>query len=227
VFWSHVQSEGFLNYEIPAAEGEYEMLLGTLRFIHKTIICEKQSPFLWVDYFCLRQCQPDFTPQIVCKLIKEIGTLATLIGFSIYFPPMCALRIENAQFAWAPYLERSFCILELYAAVIGGAEMICNSGWKPADVQKLLEKSKPDESWPWAAYWRGPIDSKAASTRRTEDKELIDQFITDSIGFEQLNKLITEALCDNSANQEHINEGLRRQGLRRGTMALTPYRYRR
>jgi hypothetical protein len=43
------------------------MLLGTLRFMHKTVSC--YSNFFWIDYFCLRQCQADFEPQVILKLV--------------------------------------------------------------------------------------------------------------------------------------------------------------
>ena len=93
---------------------------------------------------------------------------------------------------------------------------LATTGWNLEDVQLLLskspglglERSRLDD-FQWGAYWRGPVDSKAASTRPTEDKEHIDQFITRSIGFEKLNRLITDALYESSTNQAHINEGLR------------------
>jgi hypothetical protein len=107
------------------------MLLGTLHFIHKTVSSEGSKVF-WVDYFCLRQYQQDFEPKTVLEVVKEIDTLAALIGFSMQVPPGSAPRMEAAYqgwkraFTWAPYLERDFCILKLCAAVIGGAVLACN-----------------------------------------------------------------------------------------------------
>ena len=58
----------------------------------------------WLDHFVLRQCQPDFTPKVVIEVIKEIGL--------VFADIKRGTGIGN--------LARSFCVLELYAAVAWG-----------------------------------------------------------------------------------------------------------
>merc|ERR1712196_496730 len=65
----------------------------------------KDQRFLWIDLFCLRQCLADFTPNAVVELIRDTGCFAAMIDWK-----------------WT-YVKRSFCIIELYAAVLGDCKL--------------------------------------------------------------------------------------------------------
>merc|ERR1711937_365847 len=64
--------------------------------------------FYWVDYFTLRQCQPDFIPLAIVEVIRDTGNVVVDVKFG--------KGIGN--------LERSFCVLELYAAVAGNCNLV-------------------------------------------------------------------------------------------------------
>jgi hypothetical protein len=71
-------------------------------------------------------------------LIKKIGILVSDIDFKINE------RVQGASFKNANYLKRSFCILELYAAVAGGAKLLCNTGRSSQDLELVLEDRIPN-----------------------------------------------------------------------------------
>ena len=80
------------------------------------------------------------------------------------------------------YLTRSFCILEIFAAVDAGATLLVQMHFLRAfDVTAELAAN--------------PVDAKAAQTRREKDKATIDGFVEAmSGGFERLNTTITAAI---------------------------------
>jgi hypothetical protein len=76
------------------------------------------------------------------------------------------------------YLKRSFCILELYAALVSHGQLIC--------------KTTPS----FTVYFAGnKVNSAEASTRRPEDKALIDGFIVAEVsgGFEEFDRVVKDA----------------------------------
>ena len=77
------------------------------------------------------------------------------------------------------YLRRSFCILELYATIVGSAKLLCKGEYVPEILSEKLSEQ--------------PISAKAAETRRLQDKELIDEFISSSIGFAEFDRVVTDA----------------------------------
>ena len=85
------------------------------------------------------------------------------------------------------YLTRSFCILELFATVEGGAKLL---------VQMHVVRAF-DVAAELAAR---PVDARAAKTRREADKAKIDGFVESMEGgFERLNTTITEAIKEAAA----------------------------
>ena len=119
---------------------------------------------IWVDAFCLRQCQNDFTPEEVVALVKHIG--ATFVNF-------------DGPTSGSLYLTRSFCILETFAAVQSGDKMMT-----------LLPRNGPLRNRGCPLLSTLPnysVDSKNAQTRRQKDKELVDSFIANGVGFEVCN----------------------------------------
>jgi hypothetical protein len=77
------------------------------------------------------------------------------------------------------YLNRPFCILELYETVVSNAELLCYPCVlaKGAKLREMLAER--------------PVDAEAATTRNPEDKGLIDDFIRTTTGFERVNMSAT------------------------------------
>ena len=122
------------------------------------------------DYTTLKQCQNDFDLPRIRQVIKEIN-----------------LTIAELDFDLQAYLTRSFCILELFATVEGGAKLLVQMHYLRAfDVAAELAAR--------------PVDARAAKTRREADKAKIDGFVESMEGgFERLNTTITEAIKEAAA----------------------------
>ena len=122
------------------------------------------------DYTTLKQCQQDFDLPRIRQIIKQIG-----------------LTLAELDFDLQAYLTRSFCVLELYGTVAGGAKLLVQMHWlRAVDVAAELAAR--------------PVDAKAAKTRREADKEKIDGFVEAMPGgFEALNATITKAIKEAAA----------------------------
>ena len=122
------------------------------------------------DYTTLKQCQNDFDLPRVRQVIKEIG-----------------LTLAELDFDLQAYLTRSFCILELFATVEGGAKLLVQMHYLRAfGVEAELAAR--------------PVDAAKAKTRREADKAKIDGFVEAMPGgFERLNATITTAIKEAAA----------------------------
>ena len=122
------------------------------------------------DYTTLKQCQNDFDLPRVRQVIKEIG-----------------LTLAELDMDLQAYLTRSFCILELFATVEGGAKLLVQMHFLRAfDVEAELAAR--------------PVDAAKAKTRREADKAKIDGFVEAMPGgFERLNATITTAIKEAAA----------------------------
>jgi hypothetical protein len=124
---------------------------------------DKTATFWWIDYFSLRQCQNDFKPEQVVQLVEAIGITMAELP--------CTSDLS--------YFRRSFCILELYATLKGRADLMFSVPGDGAGMKRALEAE--------------PINTAAAATRSLDDKDLIDAFITQSLGFERMDAAVTAA----------------------------------
>jgi hypothetical protein len=147
---------------------------------HQFSLPPKGAQYFWLDYFCLRQCQSDFKVEQVIALIKEIAlTIAELGG-----------EEESLE-----YLKRSFCILELYATVVSDAKLLCATELEPHTMRKMLTAD--------------PVKSFNAQTRSPTDKTAIDNYITESVGFEKMDAIATErALAGADAYARALDAGM-------------------
>ena len=117
------------------------------------------------DYTTLKQCQSDFDLPRVRQVVKEIG-----------------LMLAELDFDLQAYLTRSFCILEIFAAVDAGATLLVQMHYLRAFGVAVELAARP-------------VDAKAAQTRRDKDKATIDGFVEAMPGgFETLNAKIDEAI---------------------------------
>ena len=122
------------------------------------------------DYTTLKQCQNDFDLPRIRQVIKEIN-----------------LTIAELDLDLQAYLTRSFCILELFATVEGGAKLL---------VQMHVVRAFDVE----AERAARPVDAAKAKTRREADKAKIDGFVEAMPGgFERLNATITTAIKEAAA----------------------------
>ena len=144
-------------------------------------LAEGEKPRVWLDYFNLRQCGNDFKPAAVVDLIKQIG--------------VCFIEFDTDP---TQYLARTFCALEAFAAVKGGVK----TGVLVDEIHAIMIKDMLVAS---------PIKVADAQTRRRKDKDMIDAFITESVGFEALDAALTklaldgaQAICDRAFTTARI-----------------------
>jgi hypothetical protein len=125
--------------------------------------------FIWMDYTSLRQCKSgDFDPAAVVELVGEIKTVVALFD-------------QNHS-----VVKRTFCVLELFAAHLGGVEFIVHCG-NLGGTKQLLAKE--------------PINTRNAACRDPDSKAKIDDYIRSELagGFGELNVTVTEAIMDSLA----------------------------
>merc|ERR1712194_587929 len=139
--------------------------------------------FFWLDFPVLRQCHNDFDLQRIQDVIKEIGR--SVVELYMEFNH-AAGRITRDN---VPYLLRSFCILEAFATLNGGGELFVQTNWNASSMKHALESTS--------------INCAAATTRSEKQQEIIQNFIKDSIGFEKMNALLTEAVLFGSDKVHH------------------------
>lgn len=167
-------------------------------------LAEGEHPRVWLDYFNLRQCGNDFKPAAVVDLIKQIG--------------VCFIEFDTDPTA---YLSRTFCALEAFAAVKGDVKTgVIIDEVHAGMVNEMLE-AKPVQvrACELAARQHGasrdlishahaltptlsPQHTHAApsphaqvakaQTRRKKDKDMIDAFIVESVGFEAVDAALTK-----------------------------------
>jgi hypothetical protein len=112
----------------------------------------------------------------------------------------------------ANYFQRSFCVLELYAAVVGGARLVLLGDLGIKDLEQILapepqiwsngDGNNPDFS---AAHdvsdvWLGPVNCEAATARSQEHKAQIDHYIANSVGFWRLNQAVSIAIMKSAVD---------------------------
>ena len=122
---------------------------------------EKEAPRVWLDYVNLRQCGNDFSPAAVIDLIKTIG--------------VCFIEFDEDPTA---YLARTFCALEAFACVKGDVK----TGVLVDEVHAMMIKD---------LLAANPVQVAKAQTRRRKDKDMIDNFIIESVGFEAVDAALT------------------------------------
>ena len=123
-----------------------------------------------MDLFSLRQTAPDaWDSREVVALIEAIGRII--------------IQVDRPY----TYLTRSFCILEAF------------SGIQAADRRDFqIDVRLPDLplcSRTWCKDIRRKsisVQSQHATTRELKDKELIDSFIVQAVGFEKIDSVLTE-----------------------------------
>merc|ERR1711871_1752108 len=106
------------------------------------------------------------------------------------------------------YVKRSFCVIELYAAVLGNCKLaLASPAESENDAREMLMTLEPGKRPPggwYAGIWNGPIDARAAQTGNIRDKQLIDSYVEKMDGgFDRLNATTTEAIIKAANHLEH------------------------
>lgn len=129
----------------------------------------------FTDYFCLRQCFPDFNLPKVKSAIQSIGRVLLLLD------PL------DKPFT----LTRTFCIFEIYSVVEGHVDFLTGS---PRSLErdltlpaKFLQKL--------TALFCIQVDVQKAEARNIEDKEKIDDMIREGPGFAVTNRACEDAIA--------------------------------
>lgn len=215
VFWSHLQLERFLGGGFgSSANPRHHSTASLIALAIKSDNFFSQDDPIWLDYFCLRQCQNDFVPEVVVELIAWIGKMVASLDDSIQF--------AGKNFM-AEYLSRSFCVLELFAAVKGRVALQCRTNSCREAVMPRLMSSKPTESKFYARGWCGPVNVASAKTRDAKDKELIDSFIIEHIGFEEFDRIITAAVIDADGIQGGMHSSIHHEVEQRARAEMEKY----
>jgi len=134
---------------------------------------------IWIDLFVLRQCQRDFEVHRIREVIREIGHTV--------------VEIDDD----ATYLSRSFCVFEVFASVEGEAEIKI---WASEMSRKRNKRAVMEK------IVSIPVKIEDAQARWPEDKAVIDEFITESVGFETLNTKVAQAIaegCEEACQRFH------------------------
>eukprot|EP00929_Paragymnodinium_shiwhaense_P112342 TRINITY_DN80599_c0_g1_i1.p1 TRINITY_DN80599_c0_g1~~TRINITY_DN80599_c0_g1_i1.p1 ORF type:complete len:475 (-),score=71.45 TRINITY_DN80599_c0_g1_i1:321-1745(-) len=128
-----------------------------------------QDALIWLDYVVLRQCQHDFDPGSIAVVIKHIA-------FTI------AITDEEAT-----YNGRAFCIFEVAATPDDSLTLLP----RPSVRKTAFVKSSAET----ASAVSLKVDSKNAQTRCSEDKAMVDEYITRQFGgFERVDASVKLAL---------------------------------
>eukprot|EP00929_Paragymnodinium_shiwhaense_P087502 TRINITY_DN47664_c0_g1_i1.p1 TRINITY_DN47664_c0_g1~~TRINITY_DN47664_c0_g1_i1.p1 ORF type:complete len:319 (-),score=106.77 TRINITY_DN47664_c0_g1_i1:532-1488(-) len=131
----------------------------------------------FVDYFCLRQCRPDFKEDTILDAIKRIDSTVMLMD------PW------DKPFA----LSRTFCVFEVYGTISQGVHFqVC---MPPQEQQRFCAQLDALESKD-AKLEALAIDIRVqeAQASNPKDKERIDDFIEKGPGFEKVNKMVLQAV---------------------------------
>lgn len=119
---------------------------------------------VWVDYFCLRQCQSDFDKKKIKELVAKIRYTVMLLACGNEGKPVVFTRI--------------FCIFEVHCSVEGGAKLcgVLNSG--QAFVGSM------------AQWWNQDDIVRAATGTNKEHEKAIRDSIANTCGIEDLNQRV-------------------------------------
>jgi len=169
VFLSHVQSEKVKDTMVHISTMDDAMTKRQKTKVKSMWIGTKASDgfsataaVVWIDYFCLRQCQKDFVPEQIVELVNQVGM--TYVAFD------------------QDYLNRSFCVLESYATIKNRGFVAC----KPSTNNDIGEVR--------ARKIKLSVNTAEATTRSQEQKQLIDKYISSTIGHSKLDRVLARKM---------------------------------
>lgn len=169
IFWSHMQAK-----QVPYTV----MRMRRAAKLHKVAKRHRFDPplFYWLDYASLRQCKPnDFVVERIRDVIKEVGLTLAESVLSYDYSKRCYNKPATTGF---PFMERSFCIFEILASIQTNTK-----------VQVTTDSlAHPDNYCEF--LMQHPLSSKQATTHNPEEKRMIDDFIYEKMGYEQVDNIV-------------------------------------
>jgi hypothetical protein len=208
VFYSHIQSKQPIRMLNDMYQGAQAHKLYLPEFkSHLPQFNEEKETYWWIDYFSLRQCQQDFKPEQVVMLIKEIGKTVAEIDLELVYlrRSFCILEV----YATLAGNARLLCTLDQHAKDLRrklgeeqdekrndeqNEEYTFEADQQEGDVEDEKDAVDPaSEEEDREEEEPQPVSTISASTRDPADKELIDRYIEDTIGFERMDVAVTAA----------------------------------
>jgi hypothetical protein len=174
VFYSHMQSNGI--------DSTLRSMKNACRD-HAASLPPPDEQFFWLDYFSLRQAVKggDFDVHAIRQIIQDIGITVAELDYHL------------------GYSRRTFCIFEAWASIHSGATFLCDTFPQTATV--LLGGVNPYDSEDDIDHDPMPIDSKSATTRYPQDKNAIDALIQTTVGFQELDRVVTAGILQSHCQQ--------------------------
>jgi hypothetical protein len=151
----------------------------------------------FVDYFCLRQG--------LGRLIKKGSTSSfNLIDVeeAIDQIGITVVELDPNWGSESAYLRRTFCIFEAFLTCKHKRKLlVCGSAVKdPKDALALAKMAADHEQQQII------VDSSNANCRSASDKQKIDSFIIDSVGFRKLHCVVLASIVDGCVANAHATE---------------------
>jgi len=180
IFWSHMQAVQVV--------GTWNSTLFCIAAAmtdpwHSESLPVSDQRYIWLDYFSLRQAQQDFDLAIICQLIRDIGILAAELD-AAHDALLDGASGEHARpqvkLGKVRYFSRSFCLFEAFAAIT-------------CENVEFIPMTNETSEVLWLRMQHAPIKSHDAQAK-AKDKQIIDQYITKSIGFDAMDKKIYDAI---------------------------------
>jgi len=146
------------------------MIIGCMA--HAASLPPMNEIVMWLDFTSLRQCVDDFNVDRIRALIAGINCTMAELG-----------KTHMEEPGSGRYLERVFCIFELLSTIESNSTLLCQMNMKLArGMEHWLEEH--------------PVRSRHAKSRDSTHEAMIKSFIERSIGFKELDKVITKAMTD-------------------------------
>jgi hypothetical protein len=151
----------------------------------------------FVDYFCLRQG--------LGRLVKKGDTSSfNLIDVeeSIDKIGITCVELDPNWGSESAYLRRTFCIFEAFLTCKHKRKLlVCGSAVKdPKDALALAKVAANHEQQQIV------VDSSTANCRSANDKQMIDSFIIDSVGFRKLHCVVLASIVDGCVANAHVED---------------------
>jgi hypothetical protein len=156
----------------------------------------------FIDYLCLRQGLGRLITQgnvnsfdlaKVSESIKKTGTtLAEIGGNSSGLGKVDAVAKNSISdlAEGSSYLRRTFCVFEVFETVRARAKLlVCGPAVNDSEAALELVELATDRK-----RCNEVMDSSKAQCRHKKSKQLIDEFIQDSVGFHKLDKIVLSAI---------------------------------
>ena len=188
---AETDSERISYVELLRRTGKGAYVGDAIRFISHAWACN----FLALVETIFEECEKEGLDESKCPVWLDIFTVNQHSGIEDFdhWTTSFQLAIRKIGKAWiifipffAVWLERSWCLYELYAMVEGGTpfEILLPSAEQDAFTQYLIDGGKVEDAI-------SKIDIKKANAFKQTDQDNINRIVAASMGHGKLNELVT------------------------------------